>query len=329
MKNSHYFKLGLFVLSGIALLTAAVFVVGSRVFFEHKIHAETLMDESVDGLEEGAPVKYRGVTIGQVKSISFAAESHDTVTRKPHGIARYVLVEMSLESKSFERMSLPEIQKTLKEMAESGLRARVEQQGIGGGVYVGLDFVNATVNPPPQVHLDSTALYIPSAPSTMNQVMSAAERLANDLRQANLPQVVEHIDHLVTSANGTVGQIHQLVEGNQGNLKSALTDLPDIMHGLKGTVTRTDELLKDKKLDRTISNMADASAGAGEAVGELRRASQDLSALISTRQEDFNRIISDLRRTADNLAVLSNDARDNPSQLILGGPPPRRVPAGH
>lgn len=326
MKSSHYFKLGLFVLIGIGLLCAAVLVLGAGQFLDKPVPAESLFDESVDGLEVGSPVKYRGVMIGHVTSIAFAADTHDAVKPEQHRIARYVLVDMSLDSKTFKGMSLRDIHDTFARMAGEGLRARVETQGIGGGVYIGLDFVDAGSKPPPQVHLESNALYIPSAPSTMNQVMSAAERLASDLRQANLPRLVEHMDGLVTSAEGTSEHVRQFVEQNQGNLKAAAADLPGITTGLKSTFARTDQILRDQRIDRALGNVAADSASAGQTLDDLRRTSEELRTLISTRQEDIDRIISDLRRTADNLAALSSDARNNPSGVLLGGPPPRKQP---
>lgn len=326
MNTSRYFKLGLFVLTGMGLLLAAILALGASRLLAKRVPAETLMDESVDGLEVGSPVKYRGVTIGRVSSIVFATEKQGGVEPEAHRLARYVLVEMSLDSRSFKGMSLDEIQGTLQQMVQNGLRARIVQQGIGGGVYLGLDFVDTTSNPPPEVPRKSIALYIPSAPSTMNQVVSAAERLASDLRQTNLPRVVEHIDALVTSATGTTERANRVIEANQSNLNAALSDLPAISGALKSTFARADQILHDKRLDRTLGNVADDSASAGKTISDLRRTAQELRNLISTRQEDIQRIVADLRRTADNLAALSSDVRDNPSRLLLGGPPPRKEP---
>lgn len=326
MKTSRYFKLGLFIVIGAGLICAAVIVLGAGRLLERKVEAETLFDESVDGLEVGTPVKYRGVQIGRVESITFAADQNGGVKPEKDRLARYVLVEMSLDAKSFKGMPTDEISKTFKQMTKDGLRARVTQQGLGGGNYIGLDFgTPGTPPPPPKVHVTSAAaLYIPSAPSTMNQVMSAAQQLASDLRKANLPGVVEHIDKLVTSTSGTVDHVNQMIEGNQSQVKATLADLPTITGQLKSTVARADQILSDKRLDRTLSNVANASAGAGQTMDDVRRTSEGLRMLIQTRQDDIQRIIADLRRTADNLAAMSTDARDNPSRLLLGGPPPRK-----
>jgi len=326
MNTSRYFKLGLFVLIGAGLLAGVVLALGAGRLLEKRIPAETVMDESVNGLEVGSPVKYRGVTIGRVTSIAFAADKQGGVQPQQGGIARYVLVEMTLESKSFKGMNLDEIETTLRRWAQDGLRARLAQPMLGGGGYIELDFLPSNATPPPQIARESNVLYIPSAPSPMNQVMSAAEQLAGDLRRANLPQVVRHIDALVMKAADTAGRVNKLVEGNRDDIKAAVSDLPAITGGLKNAFARANEILHDKRLDRTLGNVADDSASAGETLADLRTTTQELRALISTRQEDIQRIIADLRRASDNLAALSTDARDNPSRLLFGGPPPRKEP---
>ncbi|HSU67041.1 MAG TPA: MlaD family protein [Tepidisphaeraceae bacterium] len=327
MNKSRYFKIGIFVLVGLALICTAIIVLGAGRWFERKVLAETLFDQSVDGLEVGAPVKYRGVTIGRVTSIAFADTKHDVIHAQPHQFARDVLVDMSLDARSFQGMNLEQIRDLFSELAQTGLRARISQQGLAGGVYIGLDFVQNAPAPPSQVKTETAAIYIPSAPGTMAQVMSAADRLASDLQRANLPRIVEHFDTLVTSATGTVNHVDDLVEGNRQNIKTVVADLPLITGNLKGTVARTNQLLHDQRVDQTLGNVAQGSASAGDTIKDLRLTSQELRTLISTRQEDIQQIISDLRRTADNLAALSVDARDNPSRLLLGQPPQRK-PAG-
>lgn len=327
MNSTGYFKLGLFVLIGGGLIAAAAVVLGAGRLLERNVTAETLLDESVDGLEVGAPVKYRGVTIGRVTSIAFAEDKNDVARPEAHRLARYVLVDMALNAKTFKGLTLPQIKARLEQMTESGLRARVSQQGLAGGVYIGLDFVQGNTPPPPQVQVkNTTSLFIPSAPGTMAQVMSAADHLASDLQHANLPQVIQHVDGLITGVSGTVGHVNDLVVGNQDQLKSAVADLPAITGGLKSGVARADQLLRDKRIDQTLGSVANTSATAGQTLNDVRRTSEELRTLITTRQDDIQRIISDLRRTADNLSALSVEARDDPSRLLRGGPPARRQP---
>ncbi|NBU99153.1 MAG: MCE family protein [Spirochaetia bacterium] len=68
-KTKHY-KIGIFVLVCITLLLVFIFLLGARALFEKRIILETYFDESVHGLDVGSVVKYRGVPVGNIKSIS-------------------------------------------------------------------------------------------------------------------------------------------------------------------------------------------------------------------------------------------------------------------
>jgi ABC-type transporter Mla subunit MlaD len=326
MNTSRYFKLGLFVLAGLGILLGTVLALGAGRLLQKKVVAETVMDESVDGLEVGAPVKYRGVQIGSVTSIAFTPDRNGGPAT-PDRLARYVLIDLALSDSSFKGMSAAEIDKTLREMTKNGLRARLDTPGLTGGVFVGLDYVEPAPPAPPIVPQKSGILFIPSAPSTMAQVTSAAEKLASDLSKADLPQVITHFDSLITNASGTAQHINQIVEGNKTGINSAVADLPAITRELKDTAARVDTLLHDGRVNKTVGNLADDSASAGVTLQQIRNTVRDLQTLVLNQQDDIENIIADLRRTADNLAAMSSDVRADPARLIFSQPPPHK-PAG-
>lgn len=65
-QTAQYYRLGLFVMIGAAALVAVILVFGARNLFTKTITAETYIKESVQGLDVGAPVRFRGVRIGQI-----------------------------------------------------------------------------------------------------------------------------------------------------------------------------------------------------------------------------------------------------------------------
>ena len=67
----NYFKLGLFILIGFFFLASTVIILGAGKLFTRTITLETYINESINGLEVGSTVKYRGVKIGAVKRIGF------------------------------------------------------------------------------------------------------------------------------------------------------------------------------------------------------------------------------------------------------------------
>ena len=67
--------IGAFVVGAIVLVIAGVLLFGGGKFFQEKIPYVMFFDSSVEGLNVGAPVVFRGVQIGQVTEISAVAET--------------------------------------------------------------------------------------------------------------------------------------------------------------------------------------------------------------------------------------------------------------
>ena len=67
-EGKRYIRLGLFVVVTVMLL-AAVLCARGRKLFQPTFTFETYFNESVAGLELGAPVRFRGVPLGQVSEI--------------------------------------------------------------------------------------------------------------------------------------------------------------------------------------------------------------------------------------------------------------------
>ena len=61
--------IGGFVLGAIVLVVGTIVVLGAGRFFRDTTEALLFFEGSVNGLERGAPVKYRGVRIGEVTDI--------------------------------------------------------------------------------------------------------------------------------------------------------------------------------------------------------------------------------------------------------------------
>jgi len=65
-KQANKTMIGLFVLGAIVLLVAGLVTLGSGRYFKETHRYVTFFDGSVKGLAVGAPVMFRGVSIGKV-----------------------------------------------------------------------------------------------------------------------------------------------------------------------------------------------------------------------------------------------------------------------
>ncbi len=68
-KKINTTSIGLFIVVGVALGVIGLLLLSSSKLFSRTDEMIVYFDKSLDGLNEGAPVKYRGVTIGHVKRV--------------------------------------------------------------------------------------------------------------------------------------------------------------------------------------------------------------------------------------------------------------------
>ena len=93
MKSTRsYFRLGAFILLAVAALVALVIVLGTGALLRKDLSAETYFNESVQGLDVGAKVLFRGVLVGNVTRLSFTYVKYER-DKPPDQRKPYVLVE--------------------------------------------------------------------------------------------------------------------------------------------------------------------------------------------------------------------------------------------
>src|ERR1700688_1749187 len=73
--SAIYLRVGLLIVAGLVLLVALIWFLGGGQI-RHGTVFESYFSESVQGLEVGAAVKYRGVTIGRVTALGLVSAEY-------------------------------------------------------------------------------------------------------------------------------------------------------------------------------------------------------------------------------------------------------------
>jgi ABC-type transporter Mla subunit MlaD len=329
VNTTRYFKLGLFILLTVGALVAGAISLGAARMFGKSVLVETSFDESVAGLEVGAPVKHRGVTIGHVESIRFPDNPTDdrSATTEPF---RYIVVEMAFDPHVVADIRANRLKQTLDRMVASGLRARVVQAGITGGAYIELNYMDPIRYPIAMGSARTQDLYVPSAPGALNQVVDAITDIATKLQRANLDQVVAHADSLIVHVDQSVQDLRvaelqpkasaildhiqsasaRLVQIlNDPQVAHVIADLPQITGRVRDVSARVDELIMNGRFDQSAKH--------------LERTLAEAERLLASQSDNVRAILTDLRETMANARELTEDVKANPSQLIFGQPPAR------
>ena len=129
MKKANPTALGLFLVIGLALAVAGVLIFSSGTLF-HPIQKSILyFDGSLKGLNAGAPVKFRGVTIGKVDQILIRHNQASNDYAMPVIIA----VDKKLAQSKSDRHLQIGTQAYLDELIRRGFRARLDAESLVTG----------------------------------------------------------------------------------------------------------------------------------------------------------------------------------------------------
>lgn len=161
---------GAFIVGAAGILLAAFISLGLGDMFHKTTRLVLYFSGSVSGLNEGSPVVFRGVPVGEVESIGihWNQESHNF--RIP------VVIRTKANAILVEKGSTAEDQKRLlAELIKKGLRGQLAMQSfVTGQLMVQLDFFPKT-NPILYAHTEYPQ--IPTVPSQLEQLSDTLEDL--------------------------------------------------------------------------------------------------------------------------------------------------------
>lgn len=314
IRGGDYFKLGLFVIAGVALLLVVLFALGAGKLFQRTYQMETYINESVNGLEIGSPVKFRGVRIGSVSEIGFVSGKYG---RSAAGY-RYVYVLCTLDRDFFGTMGGKPAREQAADEVARGLRARTISQGLTGQLYLGLDYVDPVHNPQLPINWEPASIYIPAAPSTLSQAEQAVlsiSRTLTGLDQAELPEAVKSFRRFADSASRFLDATDPKVLGPK---------LADTLDQARRLLARLNAILADPAAGRIVPETARAMTGlrktveaAGPDAVKLVHDSRETVASLKASARALERFTSDpeTRRQLAAMPGALKQARETIEQL--------------
>ena len=304
-QEAHYVRVGAFVLGGIvATVAGALLFGGGRLFGHAPVVIETVFDESVQGLEVGSPVKLNGVQLGTVKWIGFVGDQYVVTGPRALEESGRALVRMEITNRVVERG--PEEQAmNLQTLVERGMRMRLTPLGITGTSFLQAEFLDAAKNPPMQLSFTPREVYVPSAPSTINQLSSAAERLMTRIDKLDVETLLTNFDKVLVTVNDAIGEAD--VGGASKSVVEVLADLQKTSAAARSAITG--------------ANLGGTTAEARRSIGELTATLARLQRIADASGDDLAVTLDNLRAASENLREMAETARAYPSFLLFGDAP--------
>jgi len=285
---TNHWKLGLLVLVAVGAMVAMLFWLGARRFRRESFPAITYFDESVQGLDVGSPVKFRGVTVGTVSDITIAPDH------------RHVQVTSDMYVDALVRLGLiTHAPKSDEEFIPPSLRVQLASAGITGVRFVQTDFFDPERYPPTHLPFEPPWNYVPSVPSTLKNVEEAAVEILN-----RLPVLADRAKDALTDMRKTLGSIDRLA----ANLGAEDGSFNQALQEFRAAATRVDRALDEAKLGATTASVRDSAASVGQAAAGVGDAREELQASLVA-----------LREALESVRTLADSLERDPS-VILRGP---------
>ncbi len=327
MSRANPAVIGAFVIGALALVVAGLLLFGHERWFAERNTYIAYFPGSVKGLRVGAPVDFRGVTVGEVTGIKIVFD--------PKQISARIPVVMQFDPARIDVVGMTQggsYKDQVERMIQAGFRAQLQTQSL----LTGLLFVNLDFKPGTPVRLiggDQQGPEIPTLPSDMEQLQESAGDIARQL-----PDVIGRLNHLLASVDTEL-------QSTSGNLTQIVADVAVMARGLRENGPNLATIVDDAKeatgkareaattLDQTLqSNQAAIGPLIKEwtaTAGSVRRMADQINAAVAENRDglrdftqtglyEYTGLAQDAQRMVDDIAAVADELKRDPARFFFG-----------
>jgi phospholipid/cholesterol/gamma-HCH transport system substrate-binding protein len=304
--------IGAFVAGAAGLIVAGILIIsGGRLLLTDKTSFVLYFQGSVNGLNIGSPVSFRGVNIGTVTGIQLVVGDRNDDIQIP------VIIEIdntkfisSQTGKS--RMGAND---GIEDLINAGLRAQLQLQSLlTGQLFIQIDFYPNT-----EAHLVSNGKYkrtfeeIPTIPTPIEKIGKLLEGIPIDKVMEHITSGIEGIDRLVNSE-----ELHQTIAA----LRETLDDFRALVNNLDRHVEPVVSSV-NLTLDDARSALKKAGSTLDDVSGTLKRANTTLQSadeLLSDEQilTALDSAMNEITSAAYAIRILAETINNQPESLLKG-----------
>ncbi len=319
--------IGVFMIGAVLLTVTGVATLASRAWFGDRHTFISFFQESVNGLERGAPVKFQGVPVGTVSELLIQIHQVDKTFLVP---VEYEIDVTRLTTELGEFLHLDE-DEVLQQQIADGLRAQLQMESI----VTGLLYIELTYRPdaarPERVSRPTAHPEIPTVPSLLAAFGTEAGSLVADVLQIlfRVNEMLEEVD--MVEINTAVVASAQAVERLVGSeeLQAAINQVPEMAAQLNRTLGEAEVLMDrlEAAIDPLQTGMEGTMQEASATLEAAREAIEETRGLMTTDSGvgyGLEQMLASLQEAAEALRVLAISLERDPDMLIRGASPPRR-----
>lgn len=310
--------IGLFVLGAVAVILASIVFFSGGDFLKEKDRFVLYFDRTVQGLEIGAPVKLRGVKLGEVTAI----QTHVLVKEKSVVTAVYIETYPGDIHYDLARGNEGIFDELLE---RRGMRAQLRIQSLLTGLlYIEVDFKPG--DPDLKLYgLDPDTEEIPTAHSEIEELSDILNEIDFDAIASSFGRIADNLDRFVSdeeflalagNLNATMASIRTLADDADvavnADLRPAVNEIKKLVAGINQDYPQlaADFGSSMARLETSLSKLETAMAGAGHLLS-------DDSPLLY----EVNATLVQLKKASRDLAKLAETLERQPEALVRGKQP--------
>jgi paraquat-inducible protein B len=298
MNEANTKLIGAFIVGAVALVIVVFLVFGSGKMFTKTIEYVIYFRGSVNGLDLGAPVKLRGVTVGSVSKI--------VPLYYPNG---KFAVEVKINTAMGIVKNVDNLQQEInqadevKYAVENGFRAQLNTSSfVTGKLFVNLDYFPDSEKI--FMKRNEEDVEIPSIPSTTELFENSLKSVMKGLEKLNLVELTE--------------SIHNTVKSVDEILSSPMWQANLIM--MNENLIKTDTLFArlNRSIDPITENVVESTIQTRETLKKIQLLVESLDNIAVNNRYEIHEVLKEISYSARALKRLAEYFEEHPSDIIFG-----------
>ncbi|HCE44556.1 MAG TPA: hypothetical protein DET40_13500 [Lentisphaeria bacterium] len=335
------YKVGVLAITAFTLLIIALVALGSFKYFKRSYSFMTIVASSVQGLEKGAKVKIKGVTVGSVGKIQLGPDMKEIqvyMNFDPDAFCKATKKKSELKLMS-EKQAMESFSEKIDEHVEKGLRCQLQYGDITGTLFVDIAIFDPKENKPIEFDLpEDHPPYIPSIPTvSIESIITEVHKATQNVAKMDLQKISDQLNQFLEKANKII---------DEKQIKDIVSQIESISGSLKDLSSRVNDAMSRERIDEIMSNVNKSFESFNktlDAVNKLAESTNkeikdaDIPGLtdkartlietsdqtvrnIDTLRGELKKNIVDLNETLQSAKQLIDYLERNPSSLLTGKP---------
>jgi paraquat-inducible protein B len=298
IKNANSTVIGSFIVGAVMLIVVTFMVFGSGKMFVTTQQFIIYFRNSPQGLSVGAPVKLKGVKIGEVTKITPIYDTKgqfnvEVIIELMEGVVKRIGDQNPQETP----------QEKIRILVEKGLKAQLESESmVTGKLFIKLDFF-----PDEKIILEGFSpnlVEIPSIPNTFELLEKDVKNIFDRLGKIKFEEISNNINDLLVSSDSLI---------RHPSLYRSLDEMAENLKLSQKLIIDT-----DTSVVRLTEEFVGIASEMNKTLVEIKRLMKSLENVTANNRYELNKLLKEYRKMSEAIRDLSDYLQRDPSSLFYG-----------